>query len=72
MGNDDPKQLSGKDAPKPAEASDSYAQFVARLRAELDALNSQAGLIMGLDWHRMRLARIAELDSELKALGEKP
>ena len=57
--------------PNASDNIETKAHCVERLRAELMILNGHGRLAMSSDWHSARLACVAEIIGELKALGEK-
>ena len=58
-------------ASKPAGGIETKRQRIARLRAKQAELDSMGGLRQEPGWHIRRLADLAEVERELKALGEK-
>jgi hypothetical protein len=56
---------------RPAGTLETREHKVARLRTELGALNSQASLVMSLTWHAERLTKVAEIERQLREMGEK-
>jgi hypothetical protein len=68
----DPKPLGGVGdfSSKPAGGIETKRQRIARLRAKQAELNSMGGLRQEPGWHIRRLADLAEIERELKALGE--
>jgi hypothetical protein len=55
---------------KPAGIIETKRQRIARLRAMQAELNSIGGIRQEPGWHIRRLADLAEIERELKALGE--
>jgi hypothetical protein len=71
-GNKDPKPLGGANdfSSKPAGGIETKRQRIARLRAKQAELNSMGGIRQEPGWHIRRLADLAEIERELKALAE--
>jgi hypothetical protein len=67
-----PKPIEGVGASdsKPAGIIETKRQRIARLRAKQAELNSMGGMRQEPGWHMRRLADLAEIERELKALGE--
>jgi hypothetical protein len=67
-----PKPIEGAGASgsKPAGIIETKRQRIARLRARQTELGSMGGIRQEPGWHIRRLADLAEIERELKALGE--
>jgi hypothetical protein len=65
-----PVEGAGAWGSKPAGIIETKRQRIARLRAKQTELNSMGGMRQEPGWHIRRLADLAEVERELKALGE--